>query len=128
MKEVRAIDIEVGDIISEVGIISERWDTEFPDNGKEFNEFARYIILEKITVDESPYSPTVSDCNFFFKTAIIYAIPAVRELMSHPANNPYHLTDYEIDWEDYGDDMIDWDGIPLTPRKWVRLSRDADGI
>ena len=61
---------------------------------------------------------------FYFKVAILYAIPEIREVMNNA--HTYKLSDYEIDLEDYDDDATYWfaetgEEVPVTPREWVRL-------
>ena len=124
--KVRAKDIKVGDIISEQGVISERWDPMFPDEGKEKSEFVRYIILEKIMeADDGGCSTNYT--SFYFKTMIIYALPQIIDLWKgmyeSPANNGiYLLSDYEIDEEDYDEETAyDMYGELRTPREWYKL-------
>ncbi len=124
--KVHAKDIKVGDIISEQGVISERWDPMFPDEGKEKSEFVRYIILEKIMeADDGGCSTNYT--SFYFKTMIIYALPQIidlwRDMHESPANSGiYLLSDYEIDEEDYDEDYAyDMYGEPRTPREWYKL-------
>lgn len=117
-------DIEVGDIISERGIISERWDHDYPDMGTYFNELTRIVVLSKMM--KSPDNEESMETNavkFYFKVAVLYAIPEIREVTNHSPT--YILTDWEIDTEDYEDDATYWDGVDgdvqVTPREWVRL-------
>jgi len=118
-------DIEVGDIISKRGIISERWDEHHPDMGAYFNELCRYIVLEKVC--KSPDNPPSMETNatkFYFKVAYLYALPEIREAtMNAPT---YILTDWEIDTEDYEEFSTYYcedTGFekPVTPREWVKL-------
>lgn len=116
-------DIEVGDIISERGVISERWQHDYPDNGEEMNEFTRFIILSKLNKSpDNEYSMTTNATKFYFKVAYLYAIPEIREVTSNAIT--YTLTDWEIDTEDWEDDMAydSFTGEPVTPREWVRLT------
>lgn len=123
--KVHAKDIKVGDIISEQGVISERWDPMFPDEGKEKSEFVRYIILEKIMEGDGLSSTNYT--SFYFKTMIIYALPQIIDLWKgmyeSPANNGiYLLSDYEIDEEDYDEETAyDMYGELRTPREWYKL-------
>ena len=116
-------DIQVGDIISERGIISERWNPEYRDRGAYMNEFTRVVVLSKHKVEESPMICTMAS-RFYFKVVILYAIPEIREVMNNA--HTYKLTDYEMDLEDYSDDATYWcpetcEETPVTPREWVRL-------
>ena len=116
-------DIQVGDIISERGIISERWNPEYNDVGAYMKEFTRVVVLSKHKVEESPMICTTAN-RFYFKVAILYAIPEIREVMNNA--HTYKLTDYEIDLEDYSDEATYWceeenGEAPVTPREWVRL-------
>ncbi len=123
--KVHAKDIKVGDIISEQGVISERWDPMFPDEGKEKSEFVRYIILEKIMESDGLCSTNYT--SFYFKTMIIYALPQIidlwRDMHESPANSGiYLLSDYEIDEEDYDEETAyDMYGELRTPREWYKL-------
>ena len=116
-------DIQVGDIISERGIISERWNPEYRDMGAYMNEFTRFVVLSKINVEDSPMLITGAR-RFYFKVAILYAIPEIREVMNNA--HTYKLTDWEVDDEDYSDEATYWcpqtgEDAPVTPREWVRL-------
>ena len=116
-------DIQVGDIISERGIISERWNPEYSDMGAYMNEFTRCVVLSKTSVEDTPMLVTGAS-RFYFKVAILYAIPEIREVMNNA--HTYKLTDYEIDDEDYSDEATYWcpetgEEAPVTPREWVRL-------
>ena len=119
---VNARDIEVGDIISERGIISERWCHEYRDMGAIMNEFCRFVVLSKtMKSPDDEESMHNNATQFYFKVALLYAIPEIREVMNHAPT--YILTDWEIDTEDWEDDMA-YDtatGDPVTPREWVRL-------
>ncbi len=116
-------DIQVGDIISERGIISERWNPDYNDMGAYMNEFARVVVLSKTKVEDEPMVCTLAS-RFYFTVAILYAIPEIREVMSNGLT--YKLSDYEIDDEDYSDEATYWspetgEEAPVTPREWVRL-------
>ena len=116
-------DIQVGDIISERGIISERWNPEYSDMGAYMNEFTRVVVLSKHKVEESPMICTTAS-RFYFTVAILYAIPEIREVMNNA--HTYKLTDYEIDDEDFDDEATYWcpetgEEAQVTPREWVRL-------
>ncbi len=116
-------DIRVGDIISERGIISERWNPEYRDMGAIMNELTRFIVLSKNSHDE--LNSLVSGCkHFYFTVAVIYAIPEIRNVMF--GSHTYKLSDFEIDDEDYDDDATYWcpetgEAAQVTPREWVRL-------
>ncbi len=116
-------DIQVGDIISERGIISERWNPLYRDMGAYMNEFTRVVVLSKHKVEDTPMLITGAH-RFYFRVAILYAIPEIREVMNNA--HTYKLTDYEIDDEDFGDEATYWceeenGEAPVTPREWVRL-------
>ena len=116
-------DIEVGDIISERGIISERWNPEYGDMGARMNEFTRFVILSKTRVEDEPMVCTLAE-RFYFTVAILYAIPEIRQVMNNA--HTYKLSDYEIDLEDYDEDATYWcpetgEEAPVTPREWIRL-------
>ena len=44
-------EINVGDVISEHGVISDMWDHDYDDDGTEYNEFCRFIVLKKTHKD-----------------------------------------------------------------------------
>jgi len=116
-------DIQVGDIISERGIISERWNPEYRDMGAHMNEFTRVVVLSKTRVEDEPMVCTMAS-RFYFTVAVLYAIPEIREVMNNA--HTYKLSDYEIDLEDYSDEATYWcietgEEAPVTPREWVRL-------
>ena len=116
-------DIQVGDIISERGIISERWNPEYRDMGAYMNEFTRFVILSKTKTGDGP-SICATSRQFYFTVAILYAIPEIRQVMNN--EHTYKLTDFEIDDEDYDDDATYWcpdtgEETQVTPREWVRL-------
>ena len=54
--------IKVGDIISEHGVISDTWNDQYEDDGTEYNEFCRFIVLERIHKDETPMRITAANC------------------------------------------------------------------
>ena len=107
-------EINVGDIISEQGVISDMWDESYDDNGTEYNEFSRFIVLEKIHKDETPMTVTGAN-EYYFLVQMIYAIPPIAALYNRSQVMRPTVTDYEIDEEDFdgsmGDDM---------PRKWYK--------
>lgn len=122
-KMVTSEHIQVGDIISERGVISERWNPEYDDMGEEMNEFTRVVVLSKHKVEDTPMLITGA-YRFYFKVAILYAIPEVREILNNA--HTYTLTDYEIDDEDFGDEATYWctktgEEAQVTPREWIRL-------
>lgn len=116
-------DIQVGDIISERCVISERWNPEYDDMGEEMNELTRVVVLSKHKVGDTPMLITGAH-RFYFKVAILYAIPEIREILNN--THTYKLTDYEIDDEDFSDEATYWcpktgEEAQVTPREWVRL-------
>tara|TARA_R110002124_G_scaffold89937_2_gene229727 strand:+ start:236 stop:610 length:375 start_codon:yes stop_codon:yes gene_type:complete len=121
-ESVTSWDIEVGDIISERGVISERWQHDYPDNGEEMNEFTRFIILSKLNKSpDNEYSMMTNATKFYFKVAYLYAIPEIREVTDNAII--YTLTDWEIDTEDWEDDgsMCGINGEEVTPREWIKV-------
>jgi hypothetical protein len=116
-RRVTSWDIEVGDIISERGIISQRWDNDYPDDGEVMNEMCRYIILEKVMVDPMSDFITLAT-KFYFKVTPLYRLKYLREFSPRSI-----LTDYEIDTEDFDTDgalgiCVDF----IAPREWIRLT------
>ena len=122
-KMVTSEHIQVGDIISERGIISERWNPEYRDMGAYMNEFTRVVVLSKHKVEDTPMLITMAH-RFYFKVAILYAISEIREVMNNA--HTYTLTDWEIDDEDFSDEATYFcpqtgEETQVTPREWVRL-------
>ena len=107
-------EINVGDIISEHGVISDMWDDQYEDCGTEFNEFCRFIVLERIHKDETPMTITGAN-EYYFKVQMIYMIPPIADLYKRSQFARSTVTDYEIDDEDYDESMA-----TNTPRKWYK--------
>lgn len=109
-----SLEINVGDIISEQGVISNMWNEDYDDGGIEYNEFCRFIVLEKIHKDETPMTITGAN-EYYFTVQMIYMIPEIAALYERMTCARSTVTDYEIDEEDFdgsmGDDM---------PRKWYK--------
>ena len=106
-------EINVGDIISEQGVISDNWNEDYDDDGTEYNEFSRFIVLERIHKDETPMTITAAN-EYYFTVQVIYMIPEIAAL--YKRNNAVRamMTDYEIDEEDA-------DGYGASaPRKWYK--------
>ena len=106
-------EINVGDIISEQGVISNMWNEDYDDGGIEYNEFCRFIVLEKIHKDETPMTITGAN-EYYFTVQMIYMIPEIAALYERMTHTRSMVTDYEIDDEDddgYGAD---------SPRKWYK--------
>ena len=105
--------INVGDIISEQGVISNMWNEDYDDGGTEYNEFCRFIVVEKIHKDETPMTITAAN-EYYFMVQMIYMIPEIANLYKRMSAARSMVTDYEIDDEDddgYGAD---------SPRKWYK--------
>ena len=109
-------EINVGDIISEHGVISDTWDDQYEDGGTQYNEFCRFIVLEKINKDETPMIVTGAN-EYYFKVQMIYMIPPIAALYERTKDVRATVTDYEIDEEDYDESMA-----TNTPRKWYKCS------
>ena len=109
-------EINVGDIISEHGVISDMWDDQYEDCGTEFNEFCRFIVLERIHKDETPMTVTGAN-EYYFKVQMIYMIPPIADMYKRSQFARSTVTDYEIDEEDYDESMA-----TNTPRKWYKCS------
>ena len=106
-------EINVGDIISEQGVISNMWNEDYDDDGIEYNEFCRFIVLERIHKDETPMTITAAN-EYYFMVQMIYMIPEIANLYKRNQAARSMVTDYEIDDEDgdgYGAD---------SPRKWYK--------
>ena len=108
--------IKVGDIISEHGVISDLWDEDYDDCGTEYNEFSRFIVLERIHKDETPMIVTGAN-EYYFKVQMIYMIRPIAGLYERTKDTRATVTDYEIDEEDYDESMA-----TNTPRKWYKCS------
>ena len=106
--------IKVGDIISEHGVISDLWDGDYDDCGTEYNEFSRFIVLERIHKDETPMTITGAN-EYYFKVQMIYMIPPIADMYKRSQFARSTVTDYEIDEEDFDGSM--GDGMP---RKWYK--------
>ena len=105
--------INIGDIISEQGVISNMWNEDYDDGGTEYNEFCRFIVVEKIHKDETPMTITAAN-EYYFTVQMIYMIPEIADLYERNQAARSMVTDYEIDEEDnngYGAD---------SPRKWYK--------
>jgi hypothetical protein len=109
-------EINVGDIISEHGVISDMWDENYDDDGTEYNEFSRFIVLERIHKDETPMIVTGAN-EYYFKVQMIYVIPPIAALYNRTHDVRATVTDYEIDEEDFDGSMGD-----NSPRKWYKCS------
>ena len=107
-------EINVGDIISEHGVISDMWDDQYEDCGTEFNEFCRFIVLERIHKDETPMTITGAT-EYYFNVQMIYMIPPIADMYKRSQFARSTVTDYEIDDEDYDESMA-----TNTPRKWYK--------
>ena len=108
-------EINVGDIISEHGVISDTWDDQYEDDGTEYNEFCRFIVLERIHKDETPMTITAAN-EYYFTVQMIYMIPAIADLYRRTESARCMVTDYEIDEEDFDESM----GTNM-PRKWFKV-------
>ena len=108
-------EINVGDIISEYGVISDTWNHDYDDDGTEYNEFCRFIVLERIHKDETPMTITAAN-EYYFTVQMIYMIPAIADLYNRNQAARSMVTDYEIDEEDYDESM----GANM-PRKWFKV-------
>ena len=106
--------IKVGDIISEHGVISDLWDEDYDDDGTEYNEFCRFIVLERIHKDETPMTITGAN-EYYFTVQMIYMIPPIADMYKRSKSARSTVTDYEIDEEDFDGSM--GDGMP---RKWYK--------
>ena len=106
--------IKVGDIISEHGVISDLWDEDYDDCGTEYNEFCRFIVLERIHKDETPMTVTGAN-EYYFKVQMIYMIRPIADLYKRTQDVRSTVTDYEIDDEDFDGSMGD-----DSPRKWYK--------
>ena len=108
-------EINVGDIMSEQGVISDMWNEDYDDDGTEYNEFCRFIVLEKTHKDKTPMIITGAT-DYYFTGQVIYMMPPIAHLYSRTKAYRSTVTDYEIDDEDFdgsmGDDM---------PRKWFKV-------
>ena len=105
--------INVGDIISEQGVISNMWNEDYDDGGTEYNEFCRFIVVEKINKADTPMVITAAN-DYYFHVQMIYMIPEIAALYERMSAARSMVTDYEIDEEDsdgYGAD---------SPRKWFK--------
>ena len=105
--------INVGDIISEQGVISNMWNEDYDDGGTEYNEFCRFIVVEKINKADTPMVITAAN-DHYFHVQMIYMIPEIAALYERMSAARSMVTDYEIDDEDddgYGAD---------SPRKWYK--------
>jgi hypothetical protein len=106
-------EINVGDIISEQGVISNMWNEDYDDGGIEYNEFCRFIVVEKINKADTPMVITGAN-DYYFHVQMIYMIPEIAALYERMTHTRSMVTDYEIDDEDddgYGAD---------SPRKWYK--------
>ena len=108
-------EIKVGDIISEQGVISDLWDPTFDDD-TEYNEFSRFIVLEKINKKDTPMFVTGAN-EYYFKVRMLYMIPPIAAMYERNEFTRCTVTDYEIDEEDYDGSMGD-----DTPRKWYKCT------
>ena len=108
--------IKVGDIISEHGVISDLWDEDYDDCGTEYNEFSRFIVLERIHKDETPMIVTGAN-EYYFKVQMIYMIRPIAAMYERTKDARATVTDYEIDEEDFDGSMGDG-----SPRKWYKCS------
>ena len=108
--------VNVGDIISEHGVISDMWDHDYDDDGTEYNEFCRFIVLERIHKDETPMTLTGAN-EYYFKVQMIYMISPIAKLYKRRQFPRSTVTVCVVDEEDFdgsmGDDM---------PRKWFRVA------
>lgn len=107
-------EINVGDVISEHGVISDMWDHDYDDDGTEYNEFCRFIVLKKTHKDETPMTLTGAN-EYYFKVQMIYMISPIAKLYKRSQFPRSTVTDYEIDEEDFDGSMGD-----DTPRKWYK--------
>ena len=107
-------EINVGDIISEHGVISDTWNDQYEDDGTEYNEFCRFIVLQRIHKDETPMTITAAN-EYYFTVQMIYMIPEIADLYKRTAATRAMVTDYEIDEEDYDELMA-----TNMPRKWYK--------
>tara|TARA_B100000963_G_C22573606_1_gene647299 strand:+ start:1193 stop:1546 length:354 start_codon:yes stop_codon:yes gene_type:complete len=107
-------EINVGDIISEQGVISDMWNEDYDDGGTEYNEFCRFIVVEKINTADTPMIITAAN-DYYFHVQMIYMIPEIAGLYERMSAARSMVTDYEIDDEDD-------DGLKATdsPRKWYK--------
>jgi hypothetical protein len=105
--------IKVGDIISEQGVISNMWNEDYDDGGTEYNEFCRFIVVEKINKADAPMVITAAN-DYYFHVQMIYMIPEIAALYKRNESARSMVTDYEIDDED--DDGY----ISDAPRKWYK--------
>ena len=109
-------EINVGDIISEHGVISDLWDDNYDDDGTEYNEFCRFIVLERIHKNETPMTITGAT-EYYFKVQMIYMIPPIADMYKRSQFTRSTVTDYEIDDEDFDGSMGD-----DSPRKWYKCT------
>ena len=115
-------EISVGDIISEQGVISDMWNKDYPDNGTEYNEFSRFIVLEKIMAEDTPMILTGAN-EYYFKIRMIYMIPEIMRLYTHNSCSRATITDHEIDDEDREEAGPTLIGDPRpNPRQWLKVS------
>ncbi len=105
--------IKVGDIISEQGVISNMWNEDYDDGGTKYNEFCRFIVVEKINKADTPTVITSAN-DYYFHVRMIYMIPEIAALYKRNEFARSMVTDYEIDDED--DDGY----ITDAPRKWYK--------
>jgi hypothetical protein len=106
--------IKVGDIISEHGVISDTWNDQYEDDGTEYNEFCRFIVVEKINKADTPMVITAAN-DYYFHVRMIYMIPEIAALYERNEAARAMVTDYEIDEEDYDESMA-----TNMPRKWFK--------
>ena len=109
-------EIKVGDIISEQGGISDTWDDQYEDCGTEYNEFCRFIVLEKINKKDTPMFVTGAN-EYYFKVRMLYMIPPIAAMYERNEFTRCTVTDYEIDEEDYDESMA-----TNTPRNWYKCT------
>jgi len=107
-------EIKVGDIISEQGVISDTWDDQYEDSGTEYNEFTRFIVLEKINKEDTPMCITGAN-KYYFKVCMLYMIQPIAAMYKRMEFARCTVTDYEIDEEDYDKSMA-----TNTPRNWYK--------
>ena len=103
--------IKVGDIISEQGVISQMWNEGYDDDDTEYNEFCRFIVVDKINKADTPIVITAAN-DYYFHVQMIYMIPEIAALYNRNEAYRSMVTDYEIDEEDN-------DG-PDLPRRWYK--------
>ncbi len=105
--------INVGDIISEQGVISDMWNEDYDDDGTEYSEFCRFIVVERINKADTPMVITSAN-DYYFHVQMIYMIPEIAALYRRNEFARSMVTDYEIDDEDDG-------GYGSTsPRRWYK--------